>query len=162
MERTKRAAVMPVSYGWSDVGSWQAVWELSERDALGNSGHGSGSGSVVFVDARGSYVASDKQLVALFGVENLVVVTTDDAVLVAKARGWRRLAASGAEAQGSGAGGDRGTFESASAVGLLSVDRSGSALSGQAHRGEAGRPALACSCITIAPSTGSWCAAPRG
>ncbi len=94
MERTTRAAVMPVSYGWSDVGSWQAVWELSERDALGNSGHGSGSGSVVFVDSRGSYVTSDKQLVALFGVENLVVVTTDDAVLVAKREdgdGLRRL-----------------------------------------------------------------------
>jgi len=80
MERTKRAAVMPVSYGWSDVGSWQAVWELSNRDALGNSAQG----SVVFVDSCGCYVASDKQLVALFGVENLVVVTTDDAVLVAK------------------------------------------------------------------------------
>jgi mannose-1-phosphate guanylyltransferase/mannose-6-phosphate isomerase len=94
MERTKRAAVMPVSYGWSDVGSWQAVWELSSRDALGNSGNGSGSGSVVFVDSRGSYVTSDRQLVALFGVENLVVVTTDDAVLVAKREdgdGLRRL-----------------------------------------------------------------------
>ena len=92
MERTKRAAVMPVSYGWSDVGSWQAVWELSERDSLGNSGHG--PGSVVFVDSRGSYVTSDKQLVALFGVDNLVVVTTDDAVLVAKREdgdGLRRL-----------------------------------------------------------------------
>ncbi len=94
MERTKRAAVMPVSYGWSDVGSWQAVWELSERDALGNSGHG--AGAVVFVDSRGSYVTSDKQLVALFGVDNLVVVTTDDAVLVAKREdgdGLRRLVA---------------------------------------------------------------------
>jgi mannose-1-phosphate guanylyltransferase/mannose-6-phosphate isomerase len=92
MERTKRAAVMPVSYGWSDVGSWQAVWELSDRDALGNSAHG----SVVFVDSRGSYVTTDKQLVALFGVENLVVVTTDDAVLVAKREdgdGMRRLVA---------------------------------------------------------------------
>jgi mannose-1-phosphate guanylyltransferase / mannose-6-phosphate isomerase len=90
MERTQRAAVMPVSYGWSDVGSWQAVWELSDRDALGNSGQG----SVVFVDSRGSYVSSDKQLVALFGVDNLVVVTTDDAVLVAKREdgdGLRRL-----------------------------------------------------------------------
>ncbi len=90
MERTKRAAVMPVSYGWSDVGSWQAVWELSNRDALGNSSQG----SVIFVDSRGSYAASDKQLVALFGVENLVVVTTDDAVLVAKREdgdGLRRL-----------------------------------------------------------------------
>jgi mannose-1-phosphate guanylyltransferase/mannose-1-phosphate guanylyltransferase/mannose-6-phosphate isomerase len=90
MERTKRAAVMPVSYGWSDVGSWQAVWELSHRDALGNSG----SPSVVFVDSRGSYVSSEKQLVALFGVENLVVVATDDAVLVARREdgdGLRRL-----------------------------------------------------------------------
>ena len=90
MERTKRAAVIPVSYGWSDVGSWQAVWELSERDGLGNSGHG----AVVFVDSRGSYVTTDKQLVALFGVEDLVVVTTDDAVLVAKREdgdGLRRL-----------------------------------------------------------------------
>ena len=94
MERTTRAAVMPVSYGWSDVGSWQAVWELSDRDAAGNSEHGSGSGSVVFVDSRGSHVTTDKQLVALFGVENLVVVTTDDAVLVAKRNdgdGLRRL-----------------------------------------------------------------------
>jgi mannose-1-phosphate guanylyltransferase/mannose-6-phosphate isomerase len=79
MERTGRAAVMPVSYGWSDVGSWQAVWELSERDADGNAAQG----EAVFVDARSSYVASDKQLVALLGLDNVVVVTTDDAVLVA-------------------------------------------------------------------------------
>jgi mannose-1-phosphate guanylyltransferase / mannose-6-phosphate isomerase len=90
MERTKSAAVMPVSYGWSDVGSWQAVWELSGRDTFSNSAHG----PAVFVDSRGSYVMSDKQLVALFGVEDLVVVTTDDAVLVAKrddGDGLRRL-----------------------------------------------------------------------
>jgi mannose-1-phosphate guanylyltransferase / mannose-6-phosphate isomerase len=80
MERTKRAAVMPVAYGWSDVGSWQAVWELSGRDPNGNAGQG----AVEFVDSRGSYASTDKQLVALFGVDNLVVVTTDDAVLVAK------------------------------------------------------------------------------
>jgi mannose-1-phosphate guanylyltransferase/mannose-6-phosphate isomerase len=102
MERTERAAVMPVSYHWSDVGSWQAVWELSDRDSLGNFGHSSGPGpgpssgpgSVVFVDSRGSYVMSDKHLVALFGVDNLVVVTTADAVLVAKREdgdGLRRL-----------------------------------------------------------------------
>jgi mannose-1-phosphate guanylyltransferase/mannose-6-phosphate isomerase len=90
MERTKRAAVMPVSYGWSDVGSWQAVWELSQRDGADNAGQG----AVEFIDSRGSYVATDKQLVALFGVDNLVVVTTDDAVLVAKREdgdGVRRL-----------------------------------------------------------------------
>jgi mannose-1-phosphate guanylyltransferase/mannose-6-phosphate isomerase len=90
MERTKLAAVMPVSYGWSDVGSWQAVWELSDRDKLDNFAQG----SVVFVDSRGCHVMSDKHLVALFGVENLVVVTTADAVLVAKREngdGLRRL-----------------------------------------------------------------------
>jgi mannose-1-phosphate guanylyltransferase / mannose-6-phosphate isomerase len=90
MERTKGAAVIPVSYGWSDVGSWQAVWELSGHDQFSNSAHG----PAVFVDSRGSYVMSDKQLVALFGVEDLVVVTTDDAVLVAKREdgdGLRRL-----------------------------------------------------------------------
>jgi mannose-1-phosphate guanylyltransferase/mannose-6-phosphate isomerase len=79
MERTTRAAVIPVSYGWSDVGSWQSVWELSARDAANNAAQG----SAVFVDSRGSYVASDKQLVAMFGVENLVVVVSDDAILVA-------------------------------------------------------------------------------
>ena len=90
MERTERAAVMPVSYGWSDVGSWQAVWELSERDADGNAAQG----NAVFVDARSSYVASDKQLVALLGLDNVVVVTTDDAVLVASRQsgdGLRRV-----------------------------------------------------------------------
>src|SRR5271156_1477307 len=90
MERTDRAAVMPVSYGWSDVGSWQAVWELSERDAAGNAAQG----AAVFVDTHGSYVASEKQLVALLGLDNVVVVTTDDAVLVASRQsgdGLRRV-----------------------------------------------------------------------
>ena len=80
MERTTRAAVMPASYGWSDVGSWQAVWELSDRDADGNAAQG----SAVFVDTRGSYVAAEKQLVALFGLDNVIVVSTDDAILVAR------------------------------------------------------------------------------
>jgi mannose-1-phosphate guanylyltransferase/mannose-6-phosphate isomerase len=80
MERTTRAAVLPAAYGWSDVGSWQAVWELSPRDAAGNVAHG----SAVFVDSRGSYAAAEKQLIALFGVENVIVVATDDAILVAR------------------------------------------------------------------------------
>jgi mannose-1-phosphate guanylyltransferase / mannose-6-phosphate isomerase len=90
MERTTRAAVTPVAYGWSDVGSWQAVWELSERDAEENAAQG----SAVFVNSRGSYVASEKQLVALLGLENVVVVATDDAILVARredSEGLRRV-----------------------------------------------------------------------
>ena len=80
MERTTRAAVMPVSYGWSDVGSWHTVWELSARDTDGNTAQG----SAVFINARGSYVAAEKQFVALSGLDNVVVVATDDAILVAR------------------------------------------------------------------------------
>jgi mannose-1-phosphate guanylyltransferase/mannose-6-phosphate isomerase len=90
MEKTQQAAVIPVSYGWSDVGSWNAVWELSARDAAGNAAQG----SAVFVDTRDSYVSSDHALVSLFGVENVVVVASQDAVLVARrddADGLRRL-----------------------------------------------------------------------
>jgi mannose-1-phosphate guanylyltransferase/mannose-6-phosphate isomerase len=90
MERTERAAVVPASYGWSDVGSWQTVWELSARDAAGNAAQG----PAVFVDASGSYIVSEKQLVALLGLENVVVVATDDAVLVARREngdGLRRI-----------------------------------------------------------------------
>jgi len=80
MERTKHAAVMPVSYGWSDVGSWQAVWELSARDAAENAAHG----AALFVDSSGCYVDADRQLVAVRGLQDVVVVTTADAVLVAR------------------------------------------------------------------------------
>ncbi|HWL46284.1 MAG TPA: mannose-1-phosphate guanylyltransferase/mannose-6-phosphate isomerase [Sphingomonadaceae bacterium] len=79
MEKTRNAAVIPVSYGWSDVGSWHAVWELSARDASGNAAEG----NAVFVDTRNSFAASEKPLVALFGVEDLVVVASEDAVLIA-------------------------------------------------------------------------------
>ena len=90
MEKTKRAAVVPVSYGWSDVGSWHAVWELSARDAAGNSSHG----TALFLESRNSYASSEKALVALFGVEDLVVVASEDAVLIANradTNGMKRL-----------------------------------------------------------------------
>lgn len=80
MERTSRSAVAPAAYGWSDVGSWQAVWELSARDAQNNASHG----SALFVNSRESYVSTEKQLVAVSGLENVVVVSTDDAILVAR------------------------------------------------------------------------------
>jgi mannose-1-phosphate guanylyltransferase / mannose-6-phosphate isomerase len=92
MERTRHAAVMPVSHGWSDVGSWQAVWELSARDAAQNAAHG----SAYFVDSSGCYVAADRQLVALLGIHDVVVVATADAVMVARredADGLRQVVA---------------------------------------------------------------------
>jgi mannose-1-phosphate guanylyltransferase / mannose-6-phosphate isomerase len=92
MEKTSRAAVVPVSCGWSDVGSWYAVWELSEKDADGNSAQG----AAVFENSRNCNVSTDKALVALEGVDDLVIVATQDAILVSRqkdAGGLKRLVA---------------------------------------------------------------------
>ena len=79
MEHTAGARVLPVDIGWNDVGSWSALWEVSEQDGDGNAHHG----DVIAVDSRNSY-AYARRLVALVGVDDLVVVETDDAVLVAR------------------------------------------------------------------------------
>jgi mannose-1-phosphate guanylyltransferase/mannose-6-phosphate isomerase len=79
MEPTDAAMVLPVDIGWNDVGSWSALWDVTERDAQGNAHHG----DVIAVDSRNSY-AYARRLVALVGVDDLVVVETDDAVLVAR------------------------------------------------------------------------------
>ena len=80
MEKTERASVVAASYGWSDVGSWRAVWELSDKDADGNAAHG----RAVFEQAHNCSVTSDKALIALQGVDDLVVVATQDAILVSR------------------------------------------------------------------------------
>jgi mannose-1-phosphate guanylyltransferase/mannose-6-phosphate isomerase len=79
MERTDAAAVLPVDIGWSDLGSWSALWDVATRDSDGNAT----LGDVIAVDSRNSYVHA-RRLVALVGVDDLVVVDTDDAVLVAR------------------------------------------------------------------------------
>jgi len=92
MEKTARAAVVPVACGWSDVGSWHAVWELSDKDGEGNAARG----AAVFEDSRNCNVSTDRALVALEGVDDLVVVATQDAVLVSRqkdANGLKRLVA---------------------------------------------------------------------
>lgn len=80
MERTENAAVVPSEFGWSDVGAWSAVWELGKQDAAGNVLQG----DVVVQDVTNSFVRADGTLVALLGVDDLAVVTSDDAVLVAR------------------------------------------------------------------------------
>ena len=78
MERTKRAAVVPADIGWSDVGDWGAVWKLSQRDESGNSIQGEG----VTLDAKNVHIRSTGLLTAVVGVSDVVVVSTQDAVLV--------------------------------------------------------------------------------
>jgi mannose-1-phosphate guanylyltransferase/mannose-6-phosphate isomerase len=80
MERTAHAVVLPVEMGWSDIGTWNAVWEASGKDEAGNVI----SGDAVTVDTRRSLVRADNILVATAGVEDLVIVATPDAVLVCR------------------------------------------------------------------------------
>ncbi len=78
MEHTDKAAVVPADIGWSDVGTWAAVYELSEHDAQGNSVRGNG----IVLDASNVHIRSDEHLTTVVGVDNVIVVTTQDAVLV--------------------------------------------------------------------------------
>jgi mannose-1-phosphate guanylyltransferase/mannose-6-phosphate isomerase len=78
MEHTKQAALVPVEMGWSDIGSWESLWNAGAKDETGNLTHG----DVLAVDTHGSYLRSEGPLVAAVGVEDLVVVATKDAVLV--------------------------------------------------------------------------------
>ena len=81
MEHTDRAAVVPVSCGWSDIGSWSSLWSVAERDAEGNRHEG----DVISIDTRNSLVrASERRMIATIGVEDLVIVDTPDATLVAR------------------------------------------------------------------------------
>ena len=76
-EQTARAAVVPADLGWSDVGSWQALWELGTKDDAGNVS----TGDVLLEDATDCYVRSDGMMTAVLGLQNAVIVVTEDAVL---------------------------------------------------------------------------------
>lgn len=79
MEKTKDAAVVPLDAGWSDVGSWSALWEVKQKNEHGNALHGD-----VFTEGvSNSFIHSESRLVTAVGIDNLVVVETKDAVLVA-------------------------------------------------------------------------------
>jgi mannose-1-phosphate guanylyltransferase/mannose-6-phosphate isomerase len=79
MEKTDRAAVVSCSIGWSDVGAWSSLWALRTRDENGNVIQG----DVLIHDSHDSFVRNEKGLTALVGVKDIVVVVTEDAVLVA-------------------------------------------------------------------------------
>lgn len=79
MEKTRDAVVIPLNAGWSDVGSWSALRDILPQDEYGNVCRG----DVIVEDVSGSYIHSDSRLVAALGVENHVIVETDDVVLVA-------------------------------------------------------------------------------
>ncbi|MQX37432.1 mannose-1-phosphate guanylyltransferase/mannose-6-phosphate isomerase [Roseospira navarrensis] len=83
MEHTRRGAVVPVDMGWSDLGAWSSLWDLGEKDAHGNVSRG----DVILEDTASSYVQSEAGLVAVSGLSDVIVIATDDAVLVCPRHG---------------------------------------------------------------------------
>ena len=79
MEKPADAAMVPSDLGWSDLGSWTALWDISDKDSAGNATRG----DVDLNDTRNNYVRAESRLVSLNGVDNLIVVETSDAVLIA-------------------------------------------------------------------------------
>ena len=79
MEKRIKPVVIPLDAGWNDVGSWSALWDVTDKDDFGNAI----SGDVLTVDTQNSYIYSENKLVTVIGVENLVVVETKDAVMIA-------------------------------------------------------------------------------
>src|SRR3989442_13015939 len=80
MEKTSRGAVVRADIGWSDVGSWSALWDIGNKDAAQNAPRG----DVPLADASGCYIWGNSRLVVALGAKDLIIVETDDAVLVAE------------------------------------------------------------------------------
>jgi mannose-1-phosphate guanylyltransferase len=79
MEKTSDAVVVPMDAGWSDIGSWTSLWDVSEKDSEGNST----SGDVILHNSTNSYIDAGNNLVAVIGVDDLIIVSTNDSLMVA-------------------------------------------------------------------------------
>ena len=81
-EKTKKAFVIPLSCGWDDVGSWDSIWKISKKDKGGNVI----KGKTLIKNTENSYIQSEEKLVVGIGLENMIIVETKDAVLVANSK----------------------------------------------------------------------------
>ena len=79
MEKTKLGVVLPLNVGWSDIGSWKSIWEVSKKDENGNVL----IGDVLTKDLNNCYIRSESRLIVGLGIENLLIVETNDAILIA-------------------------------------------------------------------------------
>ena len=140
MERTTHAAVLPVDFGWSDIGSWGALWKELDHDASGNTV----DGPTALIDTKDSLVFSDETiLTAVVGLSDVVVVATSDAVLVVPKSQSEKVKELVTTLKNQRAPRSDRTQADPSPMGILPGRRRRAALSGQAHRGEAGRSAFA-------------------
>ena len=79
MEKTDQGIVIPLDAGWNDIGSWSALWDITDKDGQGNAV----SGDVIALDTENSFLLSQSKLVVTVGIDNIVVIDTDDAVMIA-------------------------------------------------------------------------------
>lgn len=79
MEQTEDAVVVPMDAGWSDIGSWSSLWDVSQKDVNGNATYG----DVMLHETKNSYVRTDEKLVAAIGVDDLTIISTKDVLVVA-------------------------------------------------------------------------------
>lgn len=79
MEKTSDAMVVPMDAGWNDIGSWSSLWDVSDKDDSGNAA----MGDVILLDTKNSFIRTDEKLIAVVGLNNVVVISTKDATLVA-------------------------------------------------------------------------------
>lgn len=82
MEKADNVFMIPGDFGWSDVGSWDALWEISPRDKEGNAAIG--DSPAIFEDSEGSLIYNPRKLTALVGVKDLIIVETKDSLLICK------------------------------------------------------------------------------
>lgn len=82
MEKADDVLLLEGEFGWNDIGSWDALWEMSDKDERGNAVWG--GGDFVGVDTKNSFISSPQKLVALVGVEDLLVIETEDSLLICK------------------------------------------------------------------------------
>ena len=156
MEKTDRAAVVVGHFRWSDIGSWDAIFDIAERDKSGNAVHG----AVVTTDTRNCVIHSVDRLTAVIGADDLVVVSTPDAVLVvprARAQEVRELVGQAQERASAPRRPSTGA-----AIGRGAITIRSTAASDSRSSASWCVPAARCRCrsTTIAPSIGWWCAAP--
>tara|TARA_B100000579_G_scaffold409678_1_gene398926 strand:+ start:530 stop:1981 length:1452 start_codon:yes stop_codon:yes gene_type:complete len=87
MEKTKLGTVLPLNVGWSDIGSWKSLWDSSQKNNDGNYIHG----RVIAENSKNCYLKSEQRLIVGLGIENLIVVETNDAILVSNKEHSQRI-----------------------------------------------------------------------
>jgi len=87
LEKTKKAFVLPLNCGWSDIGSWESIWEISEKDPEGNVVNG----DILLEDTKDSLIRSEDRLVVSIGLKNIILIETKDVVLIANKKESQKI-----------------------------------------------------------------------